>query len=395
MSNRRYDAVVVGGRVAGAATGMLLARAGMDVLVLDRSRYGSDILSTHALMRGGVLQLARWGLLDEVIAAGTPLIPRTVMRYGDTEEVIDIKPRPGYDGLYAPRRMVLDRILADAAARAGADVRFGVDVTELGRSSDGRVNGVRFATQRGAHEAVEAPLVIGADGLRSGVAREVGAKPTTLLRHGTAFLVTWYSGVEAEGYQWLYGHEPDGHGCSAGIIPTNDDQVCIWAGVASTRFASRRPEEHLAAVMAAIAPDWAARMAAGRQHGPVRGFAGSAGFLRRAVGPGWALVGDAGSFKDPITAHGLTDALRDAELLARAVVASDGDPDAATLGEYEQTRDELSLPLIRIADQVATYDWTMAELRELLLAMSAAMRPEVAYLEALGEPMAALAGAAV
>ena len=138
----RYHVVVVGARAAGAATAMLLARAGLDVLVVDRGRYGSDTLSTHALMRGGVLQLHRWGLLDRIVDAGTPPIRRTTFRYANDDVVVTIKPSLGVDALYAPRRTVLDPVLVDAAADAGADVRFGVTVTDVRRDAQGRVIGI-------------------------------------------------------------------------------------------------------------------------------------------------------------------------------------------------------------------------------------------------------------
>src|SRR5687767_11449454 len=95
-----HDVVVVGARAAGAATALLLARAGLDVLVVDRGRYGADTLSTHALMRGGVVQLHRWGLLDAVVAAGTPAVRRTTFTYADGDDVtITIKPSHGVDAL--------------------------------------------------------------------------------------------------------------------------------------------------------------------------------------------------------------------------------------------------------------------------------------------------------
>jgi 2-polyprenyl-6-methoxyphenol hydroxylase-like FAD-dependent oxidoreductase len=103
-----WDAVVVGGRAAGAATAMLLARRGLRVVIVERGRYGADTLSTHALMRGGVLQLSRWGLLDDVVAAGTPAVRRATFAYADERVTIPIKPSPGVDALYAPRRTVLD-----------------------------------------------------------------------------------------------------------------------------------------------------------------------------------------------------------------------------------------------------------------------------------------------
>src|SRR5690349_22757542 len=137
-----YDVVVVGARAAGAATAYLLARFGLRVLLVDRGRYGTDTLSTHALMRGGVLQLSRWGLLDKIIAAGTPQVRRATFRYADAVVPVTIKPSHGVDALYAPRRTVLDPILVDAAAAAGADVRFGTAVADVDRDRRGAVTGV-------------------------------------------------------------------------------------------------------------------------------------------------------------------------------------------------------------------------------------------------------------
>src|SRR6516165_5824910 len=92
-----YDTIVVGARPAGAATAMLLARAGQQVLLVDRSAYGSDTLSTHALLRGAVLQLHRWGLLDAVRASGAPAIRRTRFQYGDDVIEIRIREQHGVD----------------------------------------------------------------------------------------------------------------------------------------------------------------------------------------------------------------------------------------------------------------------------------------------------------
>src|SRR6187551_701521 len=133
-----WDVVVVGARVAGAATAMLLAREGLRVLCLDRSRYGSDTLSTHALMRGGVLQLQRWGLLDQLPATGTPPVRRTVFHYGSDKVGVSIKPAAGVEALYAPRRTVLDALMVDAARQAGANVEFSAPVVELLRDRSGR-----------------------------------------------------------------------------------------------------------------------------------------------------------------------------------------------------------------------------------------------------------------
>jgi 2-polyprenyl-6-methoxyphenol hydroxylase-like FAD-dependent oxidoreductase len=213
--NRHWDVIVVGARVAGAATAMLLARAGLRVLCLDRTRYGSDTVSTHALMRAGVLQLHRWGLLDDVVAAGTPPVRRTVFHYGQESVAVSIKPSGGVDALYAPRRTVLDALLVDAADRAGAVIEFGATVTGLHRDDTGRVAGVVVRDpRRGSTWIARAPFVIGADGRDSLVAREVEASPVSTGRHAGAFLYGYWANLPSDGYEWFY--RP---GVTAGAIP--------------------------------------------------------------------------------------------------------------------------------------------------------------------------------
>jgi len=142
----RYDVVVVGGRVAGAATALLLARAGVRVALIDRSRPDSDIVSTHGLMRVGVAQLSRWGLLDQITEAGTPPIRSTTFHYPDGRTVlVAIRPSPGVPALYAPRRYLLDWMLVDAAAQAGVEVITQTAITALTSDENGRVTGVRAA----------------------------------------------------------------------------------------------------------------------------------------------------------------------------------------------------------------------------------------------------------
>src|SRR6188472_157530 len=131
-----YDVVIVGARCAGAATALLLARRGLRVLAIDRGHYGSDTVSTHALMRAGVLQLSRWGVLEAVTTAGTPVIRSTSFHYADEVTAVQIKPQPSMEGLYAPRRTVLDRILVDAARKAGAEITFETQLVDLVHSDD-------------------------------------------------------------------------------------------------------------------------------------------------------------------------------------------------------------------------------------------------------------------
>lgn len=375
-----FDAIIVGARPAGAATAMLLARRGHRVLMLDRARRGSDTLSTHALMRAGVLQLDRWGLLDRIVAAGTPPIGRVTFRYGDRDVPIDLAAP-----LYAPRRTVLDPVLSDAAADAGAQVQFGARVQQLLTDDTGRIRGVRATGPGGRSVDLTATLTIGADGMRSLVAREVDAPVTRAGRAASCFVYGYVEGLRTDhdGIEWLYGPA-----ASAGLIPTNGGRHCVFVGAPTERFHRELRFDLDGAfdrLLAEASPDAARRVAAARRIGRLRGFPGTPGWLRRPHGPGWALVGDAGYFKDPQTAHGLSDALRDAELLARAVdEAMTGRRSMdATLREYERVRDELSLDMLTASDAVARFDWTFDELAVQHRAMSDAMKAEVVHLAEL------------
>jgi len=382
----RYDAIVVGARCAGASTALLLARRGLHVLVVDRAAYGSDTLSTHALMRGGVVQLHRWGLLGRLRDAGTPVVRRTTFHYGDDLLAVDIKPRDGVDGLYAPRRTVLDALLVDAAVEAGAEVIHGVRAADVVRGPDGRVVGLTLENAGGAREAF-AGTVIGADGVRSAIAQRVGAETLRTARHATGTIYGYYENLPVDGYHWYY--RP---GISAGAIPTNDGRTCVFATVSDDRFANELRfdlEAGHARVVRACAPDLADALAGARRIGRMPGYPGIPGFLRRSHGPGWALVGDAGYFRDPLTAHGITDALRDAELLARAVAAGT----ERAFGEYQAARDDLVTPFFEVTDRIASFDWDLGTVQEMHKFMSAEMNREVAAILALDPPVEAVGAA--
>jgi len=379
-----YDALVIGARAAGASTAMLLARRGLRVLAVERGSYGADTLSTHALMRAGVFQLARFGVLDRIVAAGTPLVDRTVFHYEDERVEVPIKPKDAVPGLFAPRRTLLDRVLVDAAVEAGASVRHGLRFGELVRSARGRVEGAELVDVDGRTQTLRAGIVIGADGLHSTLAGLVEARVTRQGRHATATVYGYWSGLDVQGYHWYWGRD-----IAAGAIPTNDGRVLLFAGVSPTRFARDFRHDVPGAyrrVLEQAAPELADRLKDATLVGGLHGFAGHRGYLRRPWGAGWALVGDAGYFKDPLTAHGISDALRDAELLADAVAAGGDD----ALAEYERRRDALSVELFDTTEAIASLEWDNAGLKSLHRRLSDAMKHEVRAMAALfderGEP---------
>jgi flavin-dependent dehydrogenase len=379
-----YDVVIVGGRVAGASTAMLLARAGARVAVVERSRLGSDTLSTHALMRAGVLQLFRWGLLDRLVSAGTPSIASAQFHYGDGASTrVSIRRAAGVDALYAPRRYLLDRLLADAAAEAGAEILPEMTVTGMRRDDSGRVRGVHAVDRAGRVLELPAVTTVGADGIRSTVADLVQAP---VIRHGrsaSGILYRYVAGLPTDGYEWAYRD-----GAAAGLIPTNNGETCVFVAAAADQFhAVRRTggEQAFAALLARAAPGLRDRVAIADEVGRLYGWAGVPGYVRRSWGSGWALVGDAGYYRDPITTHGMTDAMRDAELLADAILAANSSelPPGIALARYQATRDRLSGDLFAATEAVAGYGWDTDCLHTLLRRVSSAMSDEVDYLESL------------
>ncbi len=321
-----HDVVVIGSRCAGAATAMLLARAGHDVAVIDRSSFPSDVLSTHGLVRGGVVQLRRWGLLQDVLASGAPAVREVTFRRDDTEITRRIKEGAGVDHLLAPRRHVLDALLVDAAQAAGAEVRTGVVATGLRRDGADRVVGVDAQTIDGQPIELSARYVVGADGLRSRTAGWAGARMHDSFTPDTAFLYMYVAGPPWPAYEFHVARD-----AFAGVFPTHGGEGCVWLCRPTLAFTSLRSAGGdraavLVEELATVSPTFATRVRRGEITSIVRGAARLPSFVRQPVGPGWALVGDAGYHRDPITGHGITDAFRDAELLATAIDGSMRDP---------------------------------------------------------------------
>ena len=303
-----------------------------------------------------------------------------------------LKPLGGVDTLYAPRRTVLDPILVAAAANAGADLRIDTTVTGVARGAGDRVIGVEGRDGRGEPVQLRARLTIGADGLNSTIARAVNAPSTRTSSHASAFIYAHVAGLETEGYEWFYAP-----GVTAGLIPTNQHETCVWVGAPHDRFQAEIAHDVRGGfdrLLAEASPELARRAADAARPSRLRSFPGVAGFMRRPWGPGWALVGDAGYFKDPITAHGMSDTLRDAELLAGAVTAVIGGDlsERAAMGEFHDTRDRLSCRLFEVTEKIASYQWDIRSVEPLLRSLSAAMTDEVEYLLALDPAGDRLAG---
>jgi flavin-dependent dehydrogenase len=383
----RHDVVVVGGRVAGSATAMLLARLGRDVVVLDQASFPSDTVSTHSIARSGVVQLRRWGLLDEVLDSGAPAIRQVTFNAAGESVTRTIKDKAGVDFLVAPRRYVLDTLLAAAAEHAGAQVRLGVTVTGVQRDGRGRVVGVSGQDHAGARIELNARWVVGADGLRSRVAGLVGAAISEAGRAGGAAQYAYYAGIPWSGIEFFVAERS-----FAGVFPTHDGQACIWVctPTADARVVRRRAGSRVEAfdtLLERSAPPLAERLRQAHRTSPVQGMLRQPNQLRQAFGPGWALVGDAGYYRDAITAYGISDAFHHAELLAVALdQALDGDGEETTaLAAYQQQRNQALAEIFELTCRLAAYP-PVPSFIELQKQLSAAIDKQAAALAARPVP---------
>ena len=359
---RRYDVVVVGARVAGAATALHLARAGHQVLVVDRAGPPADTVSTHAIMRAGVLQLRKSGVLDAIVRAGTPAIRRVDLVFGDERVSFPVTSEHGVAAYYAPRRPVLDSALLTAAVEAGAEFRTAVSVNDVVRDPSGRVTGVVARTPGGHQERIGAGWVVGADGTRSRIARAVNAAVARYHRPTNAVAYGYFAGIDAPGYEFRFVQQRN-----VGFIPTNDGLTLAFAG-GPVSAAGRNSYRYLTGTLDQVAPDMAAAVRANELIGRTYRTNGTASVIRDPAGAGWALVGDASFTEDPISAHGITDALRDAETCAHAIDTALRDPWAEpdALATYRDRRDHFALPLFDHAATLAEFGWDAGEASRLL-----------------------------
>ena len=365
MHENEYDAIIVGARCAGSPTAMLLARKGYKVLVVDRARFPSDTISTHLIHPPGVAALKEWGLLDRLVATGCPGIDTYSFDFGQ----VTISGAPGTDETplaYAPRRTVLDKLLVDAASEAGAEVREGFTVADV-VFEDGRVTGIRGHRKGEPTITERARVVVGADGHHSLVARSVNPEQYNEKPPLQVSYYTYLSGLPMDGRYEVH-LRPD-RGFAA--WPTNDDLTVVIGGWPRSELATNRKdiEGNFLATLEMV-PDFAARFRAGTRETRFVGMS-LANFLRKPFGPGWALVGDAGYTKDFITALGISDAFRDAELCATGLdeALSGNRPFEVAMADYQTERDRRSLPFYELTAQLATLEPLPQELEQVLAAV--------------------------
>ena len=316
----QFDVVIVGARCAGSPLAVLLAREGLDVCVVDQAKFPSDTLSTHLIQSHGVAILERLGLRDALLDVGAAEIDRVSLINDDVR--IDAEVQEDDLPALCIRRISLDEVLVAAADAAGADVRTRTRVTGL-IHEDGRVAGVETADG-----PIRARLVVGADGMRSNVAEWVGSQEYHVAQGGRMFAVAYFEGVSSSAEGRLRIGRVGDHA----FIAAPTDHGLFMAGVGTSMsnrdaFMANR-DEHFDQGLRAW-PELADLVAGSTRVGPIRMITEWHSFFREAAGPGWALLGDAGHFKDFTPGQGISDALRQGDHLAAAIVAGlAGDLDA-------------------------------------------------------------------
>lgn len=339
--NLDYDVIVVGARVAGSLVAALIGDAGHHVLVLDRARFPSDTLSTHFFRAPTFRALGQVGVYEEVQARA----PHLTVNYNVVDGIVfpEAVDRPeDYPFYMCVRRITLDDILVRRARRTpNVELREGAKATEILREDD-QVVGVAWVEPGGGGEA-RARVVLGADGLNSFVAKELGPEVEHEEPVHRAMYYAYYWGVErADGPAAEFHYRGN---VLVYCFPCDDELTLLASSVPIARFGEfkRDPEgallEELRS-MSALAP----RLAGAERVGDVRGTGSIPGRLRVPYGKGWALVGDAGMVMDPWSGQGIDQASTHAVLLARRLgryLAGESDWETA-MGEYHRERNEFS-----------------------------------------------------
>lgn len=338
------EVVVVGGGPAGAYTAWALARRGVDVLVVDRARFPRGKPCAEYLSPQASRLLEEMGALDAVELAGAAQLRGMTVRAPDGTtfsgrfDAVRGVEVARHRGLALPRE-ILDTLVLDRAGAAGARIAEGVLVTDLQRDGDGRVTGVRVRTAEHRARDIRARVVVGADGLRSVVARRLGLARQARWPQRIAF-VAHYLGVRGMGDCGEMHVAAEGY-CGLADVGHGVTNVAIVVPAAAARagggdvsgFFDRWLRAH---------PALASRFSGATRVSKVRATGPFASRAVRAWAPGAVLVGDAADFYDPFTGEGIYAALRGGELLAPhlllAIAAPDGRTADAALAAYDRAR---------------------------------------------------------
>lgn len=350
-----HDAVIVGARLAGSAAAAALARAGRDVVVLERGRLPSDVLSTHVLFSAGIEEVRRMGALDELLALEPSRMRDLQLHFGDDVVVRERWNTEGEtDYVLCVPRALQDVVLAGAARRAGAEVRERCEVLDVVWEG-GRAAGVRYRDEDGAVREIRARLVLGADGRRSTVAARVGAwTPYRGSLNGRGLVFRYLDDPHADSdlnetlMQWRDGSSF----CMVFPSAPRPRTVALVMGPAADVARARRDPDGAWDEFLRRHPGFAERIAGATNVGKLRSTADVSAYFRVSSGPGWALIGDAGHFKDPVIGQGQRDALWMGRTAGEAAAAAIEDPAAldAALRRWEQSRDDECLNAYHLAN---------------------------------------------
>ncbi len=375
----RCDVVVVGARCAGAAAACSLAQAGRRVIVLDRATFPSDTLSTHVLFPTGVDELRRMGALARILALDPALLHRVRIELPGLSWHEYFRPVGGIDyGICVPRDLQDAALVATVRAH-GVDVRERCEATELTWEA-GRVTGVRYRDPDGEQREVAAGLVVGADGRRSTVAARVGSwRPYRLSLNGRGLIFRYMDDPSRDHLdtrtmcQW---RDADSFAFAFPIAPRGRLLILFMGDREEVSWARRDPEGYWGAKLE-VHPGVAKRCAGATGLTKLRSTGDTPAFFRASTGPGWALAGDAGHFKDPVIGQGMRDAMWMGRTLAESVAPALDDPAALDRAarRWEHERDRECLP---------AYHWGNAETR--VQAVSPVFRAVIAALPVDGPP---------
>ncbi len=356
-ARERVDVVVVGARCAGSAAAIALANAGRKVLAVDRSPFPSDTLSTHLNFPSSVAEMQRLGALGRIRRSGAPECREGMVAANGVECISVFRPVDGIDFALSNPRPAFDLALVETARDAGAEVRERTGLVDV-RWSAGRACGVRLRGRDGDEYDVDCSLVIGADGRASTTADRVGAAlPYRGSRNGRG-LAFFYCDDPQVGTVWRGRVIQLRAGATHTLVfPCPEDRMLVlFMGPAEEIPLFRKDPDGMLAKMLAENPAAAERVGDAPNRTKLRSTGSVAAFFRRSSGPGWALAGDAGHFKDPVIGQGMRDAMRYGRLLGEAAAPVIDDParlDRAAL-EVERLRDR---------ECMASYHWGNRESR--------------------------------